>query len=230
MTGLASRTGSAAYNLDLSMRRARAVLQYLRSKVRGQISYSSNTDYEVKGVNAVGEELARQAGQKDGTEDRFHRAVIITAWYKPTPPPPPTPKPPVDAPKIERVAVRRWTKFNSRMPNEPGEIGNDLGEAVGDALTGGGGTVTRTHVMVPADHVVTHVRDEYIVDNEMGFGVSTTQYTQTIEYRWGPPTDTVFLLKRQKQIETGSDYGWKTKMREHVSRREIWKHTIAPDR
>ena len=83
--------------------------------------------------------------------------------------------------------------------------------------------------MVPADHVVTHVRDEFIIKNDMGTGFSTTQYIQTIEYRWGPPTDQVFLLKRQKKYENGSEHKWQMLALGNYSRRDIWKHTIAPD-
>jgi len=205
------------------------VLTHLRKNVRGQVSYSMNSGYEVKSVNGVGETMAEQAGQRDGSEDAFHRAVIVFAWHKPTPPP--SPKPKVVAPNIKRVISRKWHKFNSRMSGEPGEVGMEFGELVGDIITGHtkGGSDDRAYAMVPADHVVTHVRDEFIIDNEMGFGVSTTTYTQTIEYRWGPPVDQVFLLKRTKRIETGIEHDWRTVDRTHCPRSEIWKHTTAPD-
>ena len=52
----------------------------------------------------------------------------------------------------------------------------------------------------------------------------------SVEYRWGPATDRVFLLKRQKQIESGKDYGWKTQKRDSLPSKEVWKYTVAPDR
>jgi hypothetical protein len=155
----------------------------------------------------------------------------VRAWHKPTPPPTPKPKPQPPVPLVERVTSRRWNKFNSRMPGEPGEVGMEFGELTGDIITGfkKGGSDNRTTEKVPGDHVVTHVRDELIIDNDMGFGYSTTRYIETIEYRWGPPVDQVFLLKRAKQIESGKDYGWKTIERGYYPRREIWRLTIAPD-
>ena len=232
MTGLASRSGSAAFNQGLSVRRAKAVLQHLRLSVGRQLSYSLDAEFEVKGVNGVGEELARQSGQKDGTEDPYQRAVLVTAWSRPTPPPPPQPKPKVDAPKVKRVASRKWSKFNSRMPGEDGEAGMEWGEIASDIVSGvrKGGSDDRTYVMVPSDYVITHIRDEFIVDNDMGIGVSTTWYKETIEYRWGPPdSDMVFLLKRTKEIENGHDYGWKTIDRDHYKRSEVWQRTVSPD-
>src|SRR5262245_3806839 len=55
MTGLASRSGGAAFNLDLSRRRANAVLYYLDRHVSGHVSYRMGTDFTVNGVNGVGE-------------------------------------------------------------------------------------------------------------------------------------------------------------------------------
>jgi outer membrane protein OmpA-like peptidoglycan-associated protein len=83
ISGLASRSGSAAHNLALSKRRANAVLAYLRRKVRKHVAYRVNW------LEGTGEESAKFLGQKDGTEDSLQRAVVVAAWHRPTPPPPP---------------------------------------------------------------------------------------------------------------------------------------------
>jgi hypothetical protein len=233
--GFASRTGSDAHNLALSGRRAEAVLKYLRNNVRAPFPFRIPRPFGVSTVAGLGESSAKADGHKDGTEDPFYRAVIVSAWHKPTPPPPdPKPKP-VPAKVIRRVTSRKWSKFQSRMHGEPGEIGMELAEVVSDFITGNttGGSDTRTYDYKPERDVITTVIDSFTVDNEMGFGVSTTTYKWEVEYHWGPDTvfpGEVYLWKRTKQIETGRDYGWK-----HVEQRtyplsEIWKHTVAPDK
>src|SRR5262245_17312306 len=225
--GFASRSGSDAHNDALSGRRAEGVLEYLRSKVVGPVPFRVST------VVGVGEHWARADGQRDGTEDPFYRAVMVSAWHRPTPPPPPPPKP-VPAKVIRRVKSRKWRKFQSRMPGEPGEVGMDIAEVVSDFITGNttGGSDTRTYEYVPERFVVTHVFDDFIVDNDMGFGVSTTTYKWEVIYQYGPDTifpGAAYLEKRTKQIETGHDYGWKTIERRTFPLSEIWKHTVAPD-
>jgi hypothetical protein len=233
ITGLASRSGSAAHNLDLSKRRASAVVDHLRKKAPGQVLFNMNSGYLVKSVDALGESLAEYAGQKDGTEDPFYRAVMVSAWHKPVPVPPPKPIPDVDEPTLKRIKSREWRKFSSRMSDDPA-WGQDLGELVGDIITGmtKGGSDTRTYAMVKARYVISHVFDDFTVNNDMGFGVSTTRYIQTVEYQWGPDIfdGQVYLQKRQKQIETGRDYGWKFIETRTYPRSEIWKHTIHPDK
>jgi hypothetical protein len=87
LLGLTSRSGSAAYNLALSKRRASAVLAYLRRSVRRHVTYKMGSGYEVKQAAAGGEGMAEFEGQKDGTEDPYWRQVWVLAWPSPTPPP-----------------------------------------------------------------------------------------------------------------------------------------------
>jgi hypothetical protein len=226
LTGLTSRSGSAARNSDLSNRRANAVLSHLRKKVTGPIGYNMG----VTSVVGAGEAPAEAAGQQDGSEHPFYRAVIVLVWHKPTPPLPPQPKPKIEVEKKKRVTSRKWNKFNSRMYTEPGEIGGDLGTLAGEVLGGAtkGGSDERTYAIIPADYVVTHVYEDLVVEDDLGIGVNTTTYKQTITYQWGPPTPQVFLRKRQKLVRNGMDHGWEIKEGYH-SRSEIWKHTTSPD-
>ncbi len=233
IAGLASRSGSAVHNLDLSKRRGSAVVEHLRKKAPGQVLYNMKSGYLVKSVDALGEALAEYAGQKDGTEDPFYRAVMVSAWHKPAPPPPPKPqpKPEVDEPTIKRMKSRKWDKFSSRMAGDPG--GLVLGELVGDIIAGHtkGGSDKRTYAMVKARYVISHVFDDFIIDNDMGLGVSTTRYVQTITYHWGPDifNGQVYLLKQVKRIDNGRDYGWKIVEARTHPRSEIWRRTIHPD-
>jgi outer membrane protein OmpA-like peptidoglycan-associated protein len=88
ITGFASRSGSAAHNRVLSKRRVSAVLAYLQRNVRRHVSYRIGSDYSVIDAAGIGERGAELSGQKDGTEDSFYRAVYVSAWHRPTPPPP----------------------------------------------------------------------------------------------------------------------------------------------
>src|SRR5262245_14067453 len=68
LRGTASRTGTDVYNQRLSERRVTAVLDFLlaRGAQRSQID-----------PTAVGEDDARRAGERDGTEDSRFRAVVV---------------------------------------------------------------------------------------------------------------------------------------------------------
>lgn len=231
VTGFASRTGTDADNLVLSQRRARTVINHLHSKLRSPMHFTIGDDYQVKQVSGSGETEPRDDGARDGSENAYYRAVLVHAWRKPLPPPLPVPKPKPPARQIMRVRLRHWNKFNSRMPGEAGEFGMDMAEIASDIIAGNttGGTDKRETVVVPIDHVVVKVREEFTVDNNMGVGVSTTTYDWRVEYFWGPPTDTVFLLSRTRQIESGIDRGWRMKKRDHIQRDKIWKEVPAPD-
>lgn len=230
ITGLTSRSGSIAHNLKLSERRANAVLTSLRLQVFGPMPYRMNTGFRVSHAIGVGESKARQAGQEDGTEDGFYRAVLVTAWYNPNPPPPPEPKPKPTAPLVRRVTSRRWNKFNTRSRTETGETGMELGDLLSDIISGAkdGGSDTRTHAMIPSDHVVTHVLEDFAVIDDIGMGISTITYDKTIQYAWGPPVEWIRLVKRSKHVLNGRDPGWEVK-KDVYKRNEIWKHTTPPD-
>jgi hypothetical protein len=226
--GLTSRTGSEKFNLDLSKRRAQAVRAALRQMVGGPFPCSVDTRSDAKWF---GEGSAQLAGHKDGSEDPYYRAVIVAAAYTPTPPPPPKLPLKPAAPAIKRVATRKWHKFETRAHGEPGETGMEIGNLVNDIVAGvrKGGSDDRTYVLVPSDHIVSQVIEEFIVDNQMGMGVSSTSYTRTIEYRWGEPVDKVFWYFRTKRIESGIEFAWKIEARDYILRSNIWKRTTAPD-
>jgi hypothetical protein len=95
--GLTSRSGSEAFNLPLSQRRAHSVIEFCRSEVSS--AFASKVEI------GFGEAAARISGLRDGTEDAGWRAVVLSAWNKSMPPPPPPPPPrPIDT--CKRVVVR----------------------------------------------------------------------------------------------------------------------------
>lgn len=87
--GRASRTGSDARNWTLSVERANAAHKYLKA----QVPNASLIPY------GVGETAATEEGDKDGKENMFQRAVLVSVWAvsrenkdkKKQPPPPPPP-------------------------------------------------------------------------------------------------------------------------------------------
>lgn len=82
--GLASRSGSESLNHRLSEQRAAAAFEYLKARAPGVkiIPYG------------VGEGFATDMGEKEGKENMFFRAAIVSVWAteKDPPPPPPAPK------------------------------------------------------------------------------------------------------------------------------------------
>ncbi|MEM6674154.1 MAG: hypothetical protein AAF726_15015 [Planctomycetota bacterium] len=83
--GLASRTASNRHNLELSQRRASAVVDALRSRLGDRVRLSPLSF-------SVGEMFARVRGVRDGVETSDDRAVLIGWWKRATgDPPPPAP-------------------------------------------------------------------------------------------------------------------------------------------
>lgn len=105
--GLASRTGSDDFNMELSEKRNAAVLAVLRKQV---------PTFNVSQQVAKGESAAKFAGEKDGTERNTWRAVIISVWNRPDPPPPPPPPPPLPAQSPHAISKfnRRWIGFGAK--------------------------------------------------------------------------------------------------------------------
>jgi hypothetical protein len=85
VAGLASRTDSDAHNLALSRRRVDAVIQFLRKE--------SPNNFRTAVELPVGERAAKLAGVPDNTEDEYWRAVVISVWSFPSPPPAVIPRP-----------------------------------------------------------------------------------------------------------------------------------------
>ena len=76
--GLASRSGRARHNEDLSLRRARAVLAYLQRVIPER--------FAVQTVRGFGERKAAAEGYRDGVEDERFRSVLVLLSRTPTPP------------------------------------------------------------------------------------------------------------------------------------------------
>ena len=113
--GLASRTGSDDFNMQLSQNRLRAVIDLLRQQVP--------KDFKVALEVAKGERAAMYAGEMDGVENESWRGVIISVWNKPNPPPPPPPPPPQPRPQsdpVERKFFKRWLGFGVKSGGQLG--------------------------------------------------------------------------------------------------------------
>ena len=111
--GLASRTGSDDFNMQLSQNRLRAVIDLLRQQVP--------KDFKVALEVAKGERAAMYAGEMDGVENESWRGVIISVWNKPNPPPPPPP-PPQPRPQFEPEDkfFKRWLGFGVKSGGQLG--------------------------------------------------------------------------------------------------------------
>jgi hypothetical protein len=81
LVGLTSRSGPEAYNQPLSERRAQTVFEYL--KKRGISSSQLDKRYDNGGVVGIGEKAARGAGEIDGSENSYFRAVELWLWTNP---------------------------------------------------------------------------------------------------------------------------------------------------
>jgi hypothetical protein len=79
IAGLASPSGAESFNMALSERRAKSVVEFLRKEVR--------SNFAVELDISLGEFAARLAGLRDGVEAENWRAVVVAAWKRPVPPP-----------------------------------------------------------------------------------------------------------------------------------------------
>jgi hypothetical protein len=96
VVGLASRTGSSAHNLDLSLRRAKATLAFLRSQ--------AGNEFDARPAIGFGDMKATQEGYRPHTEDPRFRSVVVLLGEQRVAPFPPnvfdvTPKLPGDLPE-----------------------------------------------------------------------------------------------------------------------------------
>jgi outer membrane protein OmpA-like peptidoglycan-associated protein len=71
--GLASRSGSDDFNRKLSQWRAEKIHAYLRSRGVNKDQFEDDT--------AMGEQLAADFGEADGTEDMMFRAVQVFLFF-----------------------------------------------------------------------------------------------------------------------------------------------------
>lgn len=101
--GWASPMGSEEDNLALSRRRAASVVAHVRGGTTREFRYLSET--------GTGEEFARAMGVPDGANPAFFRAVLVTAWPRPTPPPITRLRAPAPVP-VPRTVFRRWREVD----------------------------------------------------------------------------------------------------------------------
>lgn len=175
LVGLASRTGSAATNKALSERRTNSVLQRLRIE--------GGAAFKVNNASGSGEEAARLAGQRDGTEDPGWRAVMLIWWKNPDPPPvAPPPEPP---PMVQRWGAKSVTMpESSASANEPGHNRAQQGQLLRHILFPS--TIDNrvknegAPVYVPEDSVLTAIRFKLRQANGMNW--------YDVDFTWSPRT------------------------------------------
>jgi len=114
VTGLASRTGTQVANQKLSENRSKAVIALLRGHV--------TNNFQVTAEFAMGELAAAFAGVSDGVEQENWRAVVISVWDKPVPPPAPQPPQKTTPPKQKSDEHR----FNKRWMGIGAKAGGQL--------------------------------------------------------------------------------------------------------
>ena len=232
VVGMASRTGKGSLNQALSERRADAVIKCLRAASQGR-------GVAVRFKYGVGESEAAHAGQADGTESSYYRAVQISAWDKPVPPPPPLVKKPAGE-KVKRVTSRRWYSVDSGSsggggnPWQDGGAGALLADLIRKEMARRerGGTDERTYAWYPKSWVVVLVQESFTLSELRGGPVVTRSYDTRIKYHWGPPRHDVTLIK-EIRFETNGAFGRNPAPRVNVTekrypRTEIWRHTTSP--
>ncbi|AQQ06412.1 hypothetical protein B0E33_24830 [Roseibium algicola] len=100
IVGLSSRSGKAAFNKALSMKRANAVKTFLEECLLSCFPFDL--------VDGLGESLAEEMGQEDGVEDGQFRAVMIYVHSLPTPPNPKVIKTPKKMKPKPKAASTLW--------------------------------------------------------------------------------------------------------------------------
>ncbi|WP_342359055.1 hypothetical protein [Terrarubrum flagellatum] len=178
LLGLASRSGGAAFNRELSRRRANAVLAQLRSVAGNNFKHLSS--------EAGGESAAALAGAKDGAEDPNWRAVIIFWWSRLEPPPTTRPPPP----KLISRSVSKTVWGEESGSKSFGDRGDStfnfsrqiLGIWDPDSRVADDGK----KISVPDDYVVTGIHIKlHQASSSLPTGVTSQWYEVT--FAWGSP-------------------------------------------
>lgn len=232
--GLASRSGSSSHNQRLSERRAQSVIEQLKLLARRNVNAKNHTG-KIKSVAGVGESAAAKAGQRDGTEDAFYRAVLIKAWARRVPPPAPKPKPPVK--KVKRVASRKWFSSSTFAPGlggpmPSGEDGALLADLLSKAIATKkrGGTDSRTYTEVPPDYAVVRVNEFFMIDESLWTPpVKTTRYRKEVHYKWGTRTERVRVRTTTIWKTANDRLARVDKTDQTYHRSRVWKVTTHPD-
>ncbi|NNK61720.1 MAG: hypothetical protein HKO98_00800, partial [Gemmatimonadetes bacterium] len=239
LIGEASRTGSRSHNYKLSRRRARNTVAYVQGRLmRGFVFVDATSSAQI----GAGEIPAALAGQINGTESSYYRAVRVVAWSRPTPPPIPKPKAQPRPQKLyRRVTKRTWESFDtysvaSRIDKHDGGDGVALAGAfksIYDAKAKGGGD-KREYGSYPMDYFPTHVRHESSTMIVRSSLVKTTERKVTIEYIWGPAPRgaPVRLHRKDTTVERWVSGRGTPTIREEVlvlPLEKVWERTPDPN-
>lgn len=239
LIGEASRTGSHSHNLALSRRRARNTVAYVQGSLLRRLVFVDATSSARFGA---GELPAALAGQADGTESGYYRAVRVVVWSRPSPPPIPKPEEQPTPQKLyRRVTKRTWASFDTRTDAsrinrlDSGEDGAALAGAfksIYEARTRGGGD-KREYGWFPIDYFPTMVRHQSSTTIVRSSLVKTTAREATVEYTWGPSDRGALVRLHRKDTNVQrwvNDAGVPTVREEirHLPLREVWKRTPGP--
>lgn len=115
LVGLSSRSGKAAFNKALSIKRANAVKDYLENALKMNFAFDL--------IDGYGEELAESLGQADGIEDGQFRAVMIYVHTLPKPPDPKTIKTPPKMKPKPREESTLWVGIGETQSGDLAAVG-----------------------------------------------------------------------------------------------------------
>jgi hypothetical protein len=217
--GLASRTGSAAHNTDLSERRAHEVVE--------ELLHQGADPARILSAVAKGEEVAEAAGDRDNKENSAWRAVTVFYWRRPDPP--------------AQAVLRHATKIVILSTGSVGSLaGVDGRVAASENLNrsfyaGNGrgvGVLDHGPILVPIGFVVTHIetsKESWGIHNHvpavlqepvkaiLKAAQTGTGNAQVYRFRWGPATSSVVPVW---ELDAK---GKPVRLKEHVTRsRAMW--------
>lgn len=195
LIGLASRTATNQFNLQLSNERANAVLACLRTAAGPTFAVASSV--------GQGEEAAAVAGIADGVEHPNWRAVIVRYWDRPVPPPPPERH--IQSPVR---LITRITQYNVPIPQRStgthdGQLGNMLGELAFQVLRPETGVWPSDTILVPENYTIHQIRitrKEQSTPSGM-FGTAESSSYFSIRFHWGPPQQFALLWRGQNVLD-----------------------------
>lgn len=203
IVGHASRSGGDAANAELSLKRANAVADHLKTQAVLPVRRSA---IDIRSLQGEGERAAARAGAADGAEDPYHRAVTLAVWSKPVPPPiRPVAAAPQMVPRTVKLTSATYDSGVSPAFGGDGETAAALGSIARGLLFGDNAIKNVESRVYPSNYVVTEIRvDQFHEYDSNGISNVTTDRTET-HFTWGPATPSVryVVRSRSSHIQSG---------------------------